>query len=272
MDYKEYFDVVGHADANTIVVLVHGIFGNRRNVRSLARELVTVRPDIAVYCVDLRNHGRFITPDGPDTVIQCAKDIEMLLLSQGIHQVTAFVGHSFGGKVGLAALANWQDVSLAEVILLDSPPGVRGDVTSGTGDIAKVVKALLAHPGPFESREQALSQLVDVGLSSAIAQWLATNLSFENGQYRWRFSLARILAMLHDYASLDYWNLALKDERVQLIYGAKSRHWNASDRERMAAMRTRLHKLENAGHWVHADNLNGLVVLLAKIVEKCNDL
>ena len=111
-----------------VVVSLHGIMGSGRNWMTAARQLVKRQPDHKVLLIDLRGHGSNATIAGPHTVAAAARDVAATvahacgpdaptpseptaLLADGTAPLV--LGHSFGGKVGLAYASTpaWQSTS-----------------------------------------------------------------------------------------------------------------------------------------------------------------
>ena len=111
-----------------VVVSLHGIMGQGRNWMTAARQLVKRQPNHKVLLVDLRGHGANATIAGPHTVAAAARDVAetikhacgpdaptpsepTALLADGTAPLV--LGHSFGGKVGLAYASTpaWQSTS-----------------------------------------------------------------------------------------------------------------------------------------------------------------
>ncbi len=101
-----HHDRITHGDAAPAawLALTHGIYGAGGNRRAIARKLVERRPDWGVILVDLRQHGRSPAGDPPHTVEAAAADL--VALASELGGIAALAGHSFGGKVALAARAS----------------------------------------------------------------------------------------------------------------------------------------------------------------------
>lgn len=85
-------------DGAPVVALIHGSLDRMAGMTRVARELDTVAH---VLRYDRRGYGKSWPHDGPFTVADQVRDLELLL--QGRRAVV--VGHSFGGNVALAFAA-----------------------------------------------------------------------------------------------------------------------------------------------------------------------
>src|SRR5262245_8884848 len=87
------------------LLLLHGILGSGANWRTIARRVVTARPELGAVLVDLRMHGRSQGAPPPHTIDTAAGDLVHLAAELSL---AAVVGHSFGGKVALALRSQLQ--------------------------------------------------------------------------------------------------------------------------------------------------------------------
>lgn len=247
--------------------MLHGILGSGLNLRSVARRLCTDRPDWGFILPDLRNHGESHGFSPPHTLAACAADLDALADSLGLAPRLA-IGHSFGGKVALvwASAAEAGGRTVDSVWALDVPPGRPDRSLAANSEVVRVVAALRSLPLPFPRRESVVSALSDRGFSLAIAAWMTTNVRPGEGGFVWRFDLDGIEAMLHAYAETDAWpwlESPARRARVDVVRAGRSERWSPAELARFAAPNLHLHVLENAGHWVHVDDPDGLHRLLA---------
>ena len=270
--------IIGPASASATIFVLHGILGSGKNWRSFARRLASRTPSRRYVLVDLRHHGdsaaigggAAIGNDaavvGPDTLSACAADLARLALVLKTPP-TAVIGHSFGGKVALTYLAEL-GVGVEAVWVLDSPPGA-GD--SGTGrKVDELIAALADVPEPIASREWLAEHLLGAGISSAIAHWMTTNITRRDGGFRWRFRFEGIRPLLADYWRRDLWSVVESPPagaQVHVVRAGCGDGWSAADVARLdeagRGPRTHVHDLPRAGHWLHVDDPDGLLEIIA---------
>lgn len=244
------------------VYYVHGIFGSGRNWRSVARRVHRERPDWGSVLVDLRMHGESQGFAPPHTIAACAADVAAALTSRGATECV-LLGHSFGGKVALAA-AGLSD-AVRQVWVIDSTPTARAAAGGSAMDMLESLESL---PDEFLTRESAVADLVRAGHQRLVAQWMATNLVSHDGVWRWRFSLSAMRALLADFHRTDVWPV-LEDTRrrfaVHVVKAADSAILSAADLERLEglseACETVLHHV-SGGHWVNMDSPSELAALM----------
>ena len=256
------------ASSARTMLLLHGIFGSGRNWRSFVRRFVERRPEWRVVAVDLRLHGESTGAPPPHTIAACAADLHALAARVGAPDVVC--GHSFGGKVALQFGADHGE-GLDAVWVLDSPPGAAA--TQGTpmteSEAARALAAMRATADGAASRSECIQALVEEGVAPPIATWLATNLvRGDDAVYRWSFDLDGLAELLDDYWRVD--GYALIDRIAPPVHGvraANSDRWSDAELARIDALAARgaitAHLLADAAHWLHVDNPDGLLDLLA---------
>jgi esterase len=258
----------GSSPSRTVVFL-HGILGSGSNLRTHARRLVDAHPHLRALLVDLRAHGRSLGTDGVDSVESAAEDVLETARHLGLHLKVA-VGHSFGGKVALQLGQAW--AGLEQVVTLDSSPGTRAD-GRGSESTLRILELLERLRGPFQTRDAFLNAVEAGGEDRSLAQWLAMNLDRREDGLHFRLELARIRSLLESYFYLDLWP-ALETAsrlRVDLVIGGRSAVYNAAERARADRLggtsggRVQVHVLD-AGHWLHIEDLEGVVRVLGQVV------
>jgi pimeloyl-ACP methyl ester carboxylesterase len=285
----------GRGRAPPTAVLVHGILGSRRNLAGFAARLVEGFPAWQVLLVDLRCHGESAAAaapgayghDGgagppppahpaPHTVASSAADILALLASLKLFP-EVLVGHSFGGKVVMSMAAQFGGGGVAlprpvHVWVLDALPGaVRGDGPDAADHPARLVDTLRSLPLPLPSRSDLAARLTAAGFSTGVARWAATNLRPAVGADQtalvWGFDLAGIRDMYDSYESDSMWPFLQAPPpgvEVNFVRAARSEYrWGGGDADAIVALGHGVHDLPGAGHWVHAENPDGLFDILA---------
>jgi esterase len=266
-------DVLGPAQesapaAPRAAVLLHGILGSKNNWKSFCRRAIDATPGLRCVVADLRGHGRSHGFAPPHTLAACASDVLALAVRPQV-----VIGHSFGGKVALE-LATRAPLGVESVVVLDAPPGVRS-IGSGLEEVDRVIAAVRAVPMPIASRRDLVEHLRAQGLSDPIAQWMTTNLVSVEGTdaLTWTFDLDVVGALLESFAAADYWPFLESHEgapRVHLVRAGRGARFTAADDERLRRLaargHVRVHEMPNAGHWLHTDDPEGLLAMLAPIL------
>ncbi|CAI9282068.1 unnamed protein product [Lactuca saligna] len=268
-------------------VLLHGILGSRKNWGTFARRLAQEFPNWQFLLVDLRCHGdsASITKRGPHTVASAALDVLNLL---GHLRVIprVIIGHSFGGKVALSMVEQAAKplARPVRVWVLDATPGKVRAGRDGDDHPAELITFLSALPNQVTSKREVISGLVREGFSNDVAQWVVTNLRKTNPSdssstaYSWTFDLDGIAQMYQSYEETNLWEVVEDVPRgvhINFLKAERSLHrWALGDLQRIHVAEEQaaeeggtagveMHVLEDAGHWVHADNPDGLFRILS---------
>ncbi|MSP15450.1 MAG: alpha/beta hydrolase [Myxococcales bacterium] len=246
-------------DGQREVVLLHGFLGSRRNLLSLARSVGALRPDLTLRVLDLPGHGE-APPLAPgadlDTLARAVLD------ELGGAQVT-IVGHSLGGRVGLAAHLLAPDV-VPRVLLLDIAPG---PITLPALASGRVLEALLRAPAVAESVGLMRAALIDAGLESALVEWLLMSLTRTPGRVGWRIDRAALAALHPVVNARDLWR-AVEGGRLATacLRGSASPYVSAADSARLEAAGCPVTTLAGAGHFVHVDAPHDVADFVARQV------
>lgn len=234
------------------LALTHGIYGAGSNWRSIARKLNARRPEWGVVLVDLRQHGRSEPGEPPHTIAACADDLRALVGELG--GVHAIAGHSFGGKVALAARPL---VEVAQTWVLDASPSPRRGAAGDPGNtVMRVLDLMERSPRTWAKRDDFVAVVVDAGHDVGLARWLAMNLVPDPaGALVLRLDLAALRQMLADYYATDLWDvLEAPGSPVEVVVADQSSTLSAADRGRLAAAPPHVHVHHvTAGHWLHID-------------------
>ncbi len=247
-------------------LLIHGILGSGRNLRTLATLLCKALPWLRVHLIDLRNHGQSHGAAPPHTLQACAGDLLDYCTKNAI--APAFVlGHSYGGKVALQAAATpWP--GLRQVWLLDATPEPRQPEQPELVGIADVIEALRHIPLPLPSRQAVVPALQGRGIDLPIAQWMTTNMRAVDDGFVWNFELNAVLEMLESYFETDLWPVLENPPpglQFHLVRALREARWTPEILIHLARLpqSVQVHPLDS-GHWLHVDALEPLLELLRR--------
>lgn len=268
MSFVPHYRVVEASDSSPqkLAFVLHGALGSGQNFSRFIQRLARERPEYRYVLVDLRHHGQSSGAPPPNTLAACAADLRALGEALGKHPEVV-LGHSFGGKVAIEYTRQGAP-ALEQVWVLDAVPGAQA-ATDST-EISDVIRAVRSVPVPAHSRKDVVRHLVDVaGLSSGLAEWMATNLKRQGEQYVWVFDLDAIEQLMRDYFAVDLWGYLAEPRtrpELQLVVAERSDRWTPELRARARALppaaRVVYHELPSSGHWVHVDNPDALLRLM----------
>ena len=256
-------------DAAHLLLVTHGIFGSGTNWRRIARQLREQRPEWGVVLVDLRGHGRSELGAPPHDLAACARDLRVLF--DELHGIEAIAGHSFGGKVVLAARA-LAPTTLRQTWMFDASPSARpGAERDPTNTVTHVLELMERLPRSWSKRDDFIAAIVADGQPHAVAQWLAMNVVPHDdggGSFNLRLDLAALRAMLVDYYARDLWDVAFDPKlpgELEVVVAERSSTVTEEDRHRLATAPPHVHfERIDAGHWLHIEAPANMVELLAR--------
>ncbi|CAN1309919.1 Putative esterase/lipase HI_0193 [Linum perenne] len=266
-------------------VLLHGILGSRKNWGTFAKRLAQEFPMWQFLLVDLRCHGdsASVSRRGPHSVASTALDVLKLVAHLRITP-RVLIGHSFGGKVVLS-MVDQAAKPLARPIrvwVLDATPGKVRAGGDGEDHPSELISFLRRLSTEVTSKREVVSALLRDGFSKDVAQWVVTNLrpsgppSSPSSKFSWMFDLEGISEMYNSYEETNLWKFVDSLPRgvhLNFLKAERSLHrWALEDLQRIHAAEdiaseegsgVEMHVLEDAGHWVHTDNPDGLFRILS---------
>jgi esterase len=258
------FDRLDGAHSDRAVAFLPGILGRGVNLRTIAKRFLEARPNFSALLVDLRGHGRSPKGTASPSIEAAARDIVDLAARSDL-PLSAVVGHSFGGKVALEVARLAALDSLQHVITIDSAPGPRAPLRGGDSAFA-VMDIVESLPPTFASKAEFVRAVTAAGQVGPLAEWLAGSLEKEDGHFRFALDLNEIRGLLLDFFARDLWPVVEHppgNVRVHLLIAEHSQSYSPGDRERalgIAASDNRVTvDILSGGHWLHADNRDGVL-------------
>jgi pimeloyl-ACP methyl ester carboxylesterase len=256
-----YQERIARGEPQRWLALTHGIYGAGSNWRAIARKLVDRRPDWGVILVDLRQHGRSEPGEPPHTIAAAAEDFRAVITPE----VAAIAGHSFGGKVALAARA-LAPPGVRQTWMFDSSPSARN---AEDGSVVRVLELMERLPRTWNTRDDFIAAVVADGHALALGQWLAMNIVPDAaGRFANRLDLGAIRALLESYYATDLWQIAFDPGlpgTLEMVIADQSHTVSAADRARLATAPSHVHVHHvDAGHWLHIEAPATVVELLVQ--------
>ncbi|RUO77755.1 alpha/beta fold hydrolase [Idiomarina seosinensis] len=243
-------------DSNTAVIIIHGLFGDKDNLKSLARDL---QDDFFCVMVDARNHG-----DSPHcqsmTYSEMAADViatcDQLKLDK-FH----VVGHSMGGKIAMQVAMDYSERVISAVFADIAPAAYDGT----HDDILTALTEL--DLGQISSRKAADQQLQESIKTAGVRQFLLKNLQKTDESYQWRLNLN---ALVDNYQSLSGTvTEGHYSGPVLFIKGGDSNYLRETHRdaitERFNYVEVKV--IEGTGHWLHAEKPRSFNRLVRQFLE-----
>jgi pimeloyl-ACP methyl ester carboxylesterase len=261
-----HYETLGDASAFESTVFLHGLLGNGRNLRGLAK---AVNAPLSVL-VDLRGHGKSPSYDQPHSFGNFAKDVKNALQGH-VPTISTLVGHSLGGRIAAhythdLVVHDTSTTPPPTTWLLDTVPGQANE------SVERVLSAV--DQVPLTTKREIVQHLKNKGIEDGIVLWLASSLQqTPEGGLQWGFDLHVAQGVLDHFADQDLLGIIEKicttsDTTIHLVRGGMNKGWrdDATVLPRLDKMcqycnNFHIHVLPKAGHWVHVDDLKGLLQL-----------
>jgi esterase len=245
------FEAIG--DGPPVVVL-HGLFGSRRNWRSIAQALSAHH---RVFCVDLRNHGASpwaATMSYPEM----AADVRMLIESEALDR-PVIIGHSMGGKTAMM-LALESPAAVGRLIVIDIAPVAYADLMTPYLEAMRGIDT-----GAVKQRADVMRQMSERIPDAQTVAFLMQNLVVRDDHFDWRLNLPAIGSALQSLCGFPA-EAPRRSYRgaATLIFGSLSEYVRPLDPSVITDVfpTMRLVEIEGAGHWVHVDRPAELIAAL----------
>lgn len=256
MSVKLSHNVIG--EGQTLVIL-HGLFGSKRNWSSIARQLSDT---FRVLTVDLRNHGESPWNDIHDYP-SMAEDVATLIENE-CSEPAIVLGHSMGGKVAMYLSLVWPHL-VDQLIVVDIPPArSSGTPIDYVHAMQKVPLATLSH------RRDVELALADMIPDPKVRGFLVTNITSRTEGLVW---IANLDAIEKHFDQILDWPDSLNGRQFSrptiFLEGEQSTFVGSEHEEVIRHFFPLAHRqvIENAGHWVHVENTEAFLHAVRAFVE-----
>lgn len=236
LNYKKY-------GAGKPFLILHGLFGSSDNWHTHGKRLSEY---FEVYLIDQRNHGDSDWSDEFSYDLM-AEDLHQFIEEHGLENLI-ILGHSMGGKTAMR-YAQLYPNKIEKLISVDM--GTQAYEASHDDIIAGLESIDLAK---ISSRREADEQLAKFEPNRTVRQFLLKNLHREGkDSFRWKINIP---VLAKEYAEILK---GLPEEEVMLdtlfINGGKSGYIREEDKDKIRRFfpLADFYTIENAGHWVHAE-------------------
>ena len=239
-------------------MILHGLFGMSDNWKTIATHLAD---SYTVVTIDLPNHGRsprlksFNMPLVADTVAN-------FLTDHWMYDVR-LIGHSLGAKVAMNMALSHPDL-VQQLVSVDM--GVH-TYKPGHQDIFDALTSLdIAN---MESRSQADEALAQLISNEGTRLFLLKNLKRTDSGFDWKFDLT---TLIRDYKFIidGITSDSTNENPTLFIRGGQSNYLNFDEHSkdiRHFFPNAHFKTVDNAGHWVHADQPDKLEEILREFFE-----
>ena len=249
------FQQITNSQSKPTIVLIHGLFGSLSNLGVIARALES---EYSILQIDVRNHGKS-AHDVEMNYSVMAQDVMETLDHLNIEHFSV-IGHSMGGKIAMK-LTELAPQRLQNLIVLDMSPFAYQENHHDS-----IFKALFAvQQANIISRKEAYEIMQTFLKEDMVIQFLLKG--FSKGQ--WLFN---VQAIFDHYVDIIGWDtISLWSKPTLFIRGGRSpyiskdKHIQAIDQQ---FNHVELETIENAGHWLHAEQPNQITSIVKYFLNK----
>ena len=239
------------------LLILHGLFGTLDNWQTLGKQLAD---HYTVYLIDQRNHGR--SPHVEDMNYPAmASDLKEFMEANWIYGAH-ILGHSMGGKTAMQFAGQYPDM-VEKLIVVDIAPRA---YPGGHEEIMEALRSVDLQA--VDQRSEADEQLKSSIKNKSIRQFLLKNLSrTKQGDYAWKMNLDAIYEHYEEILAAISGTTPFEGPAL-FIRGENSDYIQEEDREQIKALfpKAEIKTVENAGHWVHAEQPERMLELVREFL------
>lgn len=240
------------------VVILHGLFGSRRNWQSIARRLAA---DFKVIVPDLPNHGDSGWTDDMSYPAMAAAIFEFAE-RHGIGR-PVMIGHSMGGKVAMA-MAHLRPDAIAALAVIDiAPVEYRHDFHTFIQAMADLDLTGLSSRGDADARLRIAVP------DDATRAFLLQNLATQEGKYAWRINLQAIRANMENIAGFPNIDPVAYRGPALFLGGGRSDYLLPENEQeiRVRFPTAIVERIDGADHWVHVSRPDAFLDRIFKFLK-----
>lgn len=248
------------------LIIVHGLYGSSDNWLSVAKRL---EKHFSIYLIDLRNHGN--SPHSPNHSYEAmALDLNEFIEDNHIEK-PILVGHSMGGKVVMQYGLMYPN-KVQRMVAVDISPlsSINSHHKRHIFEEHQSIISILQHL-PLETinnYKEADTLLSEHITSERLRGFLLKSLSRKQHGFKWKFNLEvlaeQIGSIMNGFDINNPTHINQKSFPILFIKGNESDYIDDDDLDaiRLFYPESEVTRIDNAGHWVHAEQQEQFVAVL----------
>jgi len=252
------------------LIILHGLYGSSDNWMTVARK---ISRHFTVYLPDMRNHGNSPYDDTHDFPSMTNDLYEFA----GEHKLGKFflAGHSMGGKAAISFALRWPERISGLLVADISPFTDESSVSLAYDQHSKILGTILeVNISSAVTRKDIEEQLSQRILSSRERGLIMKNIQRRaDNKYTWKINAPALMNNLKKM--IEGFIRPLNDEQgitgfpVIFLKGEKSVYLDPGDYRDILRLfpAAGFRVIENAGHWIHADNPDAVADALVSLLE-----
>ncbi|NOZ48120.1 MAG: alpha/beta fold hydrolase [Chlorobi bacterium] len=253
------------------LIIIHGLYGASDNWVSIGKMLAS---NFEVFIIDQRNHGR--SPHSENHNYKLMKNDLLEFMDEHFIEQAIIMGHSMGGKTAMYFALEHPERILSLIIIDIAPKTYNiSEKKQNTIDHSIIINSMMEVDfSNISSREEVDNKLCENIPSKKVRQFLLKNLHRnKDNSFEWSINIK---------ALQEHMNVILEgiDERkiadgkeitgfpILFIKGALSNYIEEKDYTAIRAIfpYADIKIIENAGHWLHAEQPEKLVRIIKEFV------
>lgn len=232
------------------LIILHGLFGTLDNWASLGKKLAE---HFLVYLIDQRNHGR--SPHAPvHDYPSMAEDVREFMDQHWMHDGAYVMGHSMGGKTAMQLALTYPEL-VKKLVVVDIAP------KRYAPNHEAIFHALFnLKPETLAERSEAEQKLAQYIVQADIRQFLMKNLTRRpEGGFEFKMNLP-VIYQHYDKILAEIDADQPYEGPVLFIRGGRSEYILPEDEQNIKELfpKAIIKTIDNAGHWVHAEQPEAL--------------
>jgi pimeloyl-ACP methyl ester carboxylesterase len=253
-------------------IIMHGLYGSSDNWLNIGKEL---SKKYHVYLLDLRNHGN--SPHSPNHNYQLMRDDLFNFMDQHQMKQAIIMGHSMGGKTAIYFSLKYPE-KVKKLIVIDISPFSYKMIDQHSPQTISHLNILNAlynlDTKQIKTIKEADEQLAESISFKRVRQFLLKNLKRDDeGKFYWllnintlRNDLPRTMEGIDNEEDLQNSEF---NKPTLFIKGKNSDYIKESEKSKIQSFFPNLffESVENAGHWVHAENKKEFMNRIHKFLE-----
>ncbi len=240
------------------LIILHGLFGSLENWNSIARELST---KFQVHIIDQRNHGKSFHSND-HTYYAMSQDLKKYINAYGICK-PSLIGHSMGGKTAMQFALDNSNM-LNNLIIADISPK---KYEPNHKDLINLLFEISSKP--ITNRNYVKNILRAGELDNNTINFLLKNLYWINDkELKFRFNIKAIESFQNQLMDFQKSNKKWMG-KCHFLKGENSEYIKESDKLIIKEFfpNFRIHKINQAGHWLHFDNKESFLKTINEILK-----
>ncbi len=251
LNFKEY-------GSGEPLIILHGFLGSLDNWHTLATKFGAY---FRTFAIDQRNHGKSFHSES-HSLQTMVDDLKEFIQYHNLKNVN-LLGHSMGGKVVMEFALQNPDLA-NKIIVADIAPR---KYKAGHDDVFAALHAV--DLSKIETRKQAEEAMIPYLPDFGVRQFVLKNLDRnENGDYKWKMNL-RVLYRDYEEVTKEIEGGRSFENPVLFLKGSNSLYIKETDIPKISELFPyfKLETIENAGHWLHAEQPEKVYQLVINFLE-----